>query len=68
MDLYARVQFADGTTGLILSIKHEGNSTIFTVLTDSYDQVICDPDQVGEINWRDVPMLKVESHETGGKI
>ena len=68
MDLYDRVQFADGTMGLILSIKHEGNSTIFIILTDAYEHVICDPDQVGEINRRDVPMLKVESHETGGKI
>lgn len=68
MQPYDRVQFADDTKGLILSIKHEGEHTIFSVLTDEYEQVVSDPDQVGMIDRRDVPMLKVESHETGGRI
>ncbi len=68
MKVYDRVQFADATTGLILSIKHEGERSTFSVLTDKYEQVRCDPDQVGEIDRRDVPMLKVESHETGGRV
>ncbi len=65
MKVYDRVQFADDTTGLILSIKDEGERTTFTILTDKYEQVICDPDQVGEINRRDVPM---ERHESGGRV
>ncbi len=68
MKAYDRVQFADDTKGLILSIKHEGERTTLSILTDNYEQVICDSDQVGEIDRRDVPMLKVESHETGGRV
>lgn len=68
MKIYDRVQFADDTKGLILSIKHEGDRTTFNILTDGYEQVVCDPDQVGEINRRDVPMLILESHHSGGKV
>ena len=68
MKPYDWVQFADETKGLILSIKHEGERSILSILTDGYEQVICDPDQVGEINRRDVPMLTLERHESGGRV
>lgn len=68
MKPYDRVQFADNTKGLILSIKHEGERTVFSVLTDSYEEIICDSDQVGEIDRHDVPMLTLESHHKGGKV
>lgn len=68
MKAYDRVQFADDTKGLILSVKHEGERTTLSILTDAYEQVMSDPDQVGVIDRRDVPMLKTESHETGGRI
>ncbi len=67
MKVYDRVQFADATNGLILSIKHEGERSTLTILTDKYEQVVCDPDQVGEIDRRDVPMVTLERHESGGR-
>lgn len=68
MKVYDRVQFADATKGLILSIKHEGEHTTLIVLTDSYEQVVCDSDQVGELDRRDVPMVTLERHESGGRV
>ena len=68
MKPYDRVQFADDTKGLILSIKHEGEHTTLIVLTDSYEQVVCDSDQVGELDRRDVPMVTLERHESGGRV
>lgn len=68
MKPYDRVQFADDTKGLILSIKYERERTMFSILTDGYEQVICDPDQVGVIDRHDVPMLTLESHQSGGKV
>lgn len=68
MNPYDYVQFADDTKGLILSIKHEGEHTTFNVLTDGYEEITCDSDQVGEINRHDVPMLTLESHHSGGKV
>ena len=68
MKAYDRVQFGDDTKGLILSIKHEGERTAFSVLTDSYEQVVCDPDQVGEIDRHDVPMVTLERHESGDRV
>lgn len=68
MKVYDRVQFADDTKGLILSIKHEGERSTFSVLTDGYEQVICDSDQVGEIDRHAVPMVTLESHHSGGRV
>ncbi len=68
MKVYDRVQFADATKGLILSIKHEGERTICNILTDNYEEIICDSDQVGEIDRRDVPMVTLERHESGGRV
>ncbi len=68
MNPYDRVQFADDTKGLILSISHEGERTTFSVLTDGYEEITCDSDQVGEIDRRDVPMVTLERHESGGRV
>ena len=68
MKIYARVQFADDIKGLILSIKSEGERTTFNILTDNYEQVICDSDQVGEIDRHDVSMVTLESHRSGGRV
>lgn len=68
MNPYDYVQFADDTKGLILSIKHEGEHTTFSVLTDGYEEITCDSDQVGAIDRHDVPMLTLESHHSGGKV
>lgn len=68
MYLYDRVQFADNTQGLIMSIKTDHGVTAFLVLIDDYIQITCDPDQVGVINRRDIAMLNLESHHSGGKV
>lgn len=68
MNPYDYVQFADDTKGLILSIKHEGEHTTFNILTDGYEEITCDSDQVGAIDRRDVPMVTLERHESGGRV
>ena len=66
MNVYDRVELAGLVAGLVLDIKREGERTILVILTDAYQQVLCDPDQAGVTDRRDVPMLAVESYEAGG--
>lgn len=70
MKLYDRVQFADETQGLILSREAQKGRTFLVVLTDDYERVICDPDQVGvieRVEREDDHMRVLEDYVAGGQ-